>query len=344
VGVSESVSENLGECLTALPEAFLCGSIERNGRQECDAEVRMERQPTEASRWRIAFAEELIQFYVPRDDIQMAVLSGSPPKGLSDEYSDLDIIVFWKKIDVEWLEQNPLSEIMCDRKYFRKMGEADIYLESQYFGELKADFGHLTMVVWEEMVGDVLERHKADPSSLGSIAGFMTSLPLFGDELVDEWKARLAPYPEELAVKIVRQNRRFFVPGYLLNQAYRRGDVLAYYDGLCVMIKNLLNILAGLNRMYFSTEEPRWIGYYLDRMAIKPEATWERIQRALASDGEEGAEILEGLMADVLGLIREHMPELDDGFEGRWRDMAVRGRPSKPEIRLRSAGGAPAAR
>ena len=44
---------------------------------------------TEASRWRIELAKELIEFYVPRDGIRMAVLSGSPPKGLSDDVLSL---------------------------------------------------------------------------------------------------------------------------------------------------------------------------------------------------------------------------------------------------------------
>jgi hypothetical protein len=290
---------------------------------------------TDASRWRIELAQELIRYYVPREGIRMAVLSGSPPKGLSDEYSDLDVIVFWDVIDVQWLESNPLSGVECERKYFRKMGEADVYLESHYFDELKVDFGHLTMAVWGEMVDGVLERHETDPSSLGSVAGFLTSLPLYGSEAVEEWKRRLAQYPDELALKVVRQHRRFFVPGYLLNQAYRRGDILAYYDGLCLMLKNLLDILAGLNRMYFSTEEPRWIEYYLDRMAIKPDDAWDRMRRALTSGAEEGIDLLEGLTDDVLALIEKNIPELADGYSDRRRAMAVRARPTKPEIRRR---------
>lgn len=296
----------------------------------------MTKLATDASRWRIELAEELIEYYVPRDGIRMAVLSGSPPKGLSDDYSDLDIIVFWDAIDTEWLEANPLSEVECERKYFRKMGEADVYLESYYFDELKVDFGHLTMAVWMEMVDGVLERHEPDPSTLGSIAGFLTSLPLLGGEAVDVWKDRLAQYPDEVALKVVRQHRRFFVPGYLLNQAYKRGDVLAYYDGLCLMLKNVLNILAGLNRVYFSTDEPRWIAYYLDRMAIKPDDTWGRMRRVLSGGAEEAVGVLESLMVDTITLIEEHMPELADGYPDRWRSMAVRARTTKPEVRRRS--------
>ena len=122
----------------------------------------------------------------------MAVLGGSPPRGLSDEYSDLDIIIFWDEIDVSWLEADPLRDVDCERKYFRRMGEADVYLESQYFGTLKADFGHITMDMWKESVEDALTRHKPDASNLDSLSGFVASEPLYGESVVAEWKARLA--------------------------------------------------------------------------------------------------------------------------------------------------------
>lgn len=290
-------------------------------------------EPTKDSLWRIEFAREIIGRYVPHEGVRMAVLGGSPSRGLSDAYSDLDIIVYWDEIDVDWLESDPLAGVDCERRYFRKMGEADVYIESQYFGALKADFGHLTIAVWEEMAAGVLERFETDQSTLGSVAGFLASIPLHGDALVNEWKEKLRRYPDELAAKLVRQHRRFFVPGYLVNQAYRRGDVIAYYDGLCLMLKNLLSILAGLNRVYMSVEEPRWIEHYLAQMAVKPDDAWARMREVLTSEGDGGVEILEGLTDDVLALVATHMPELDDGYPDRRRSMAVGAQVEKPEIR-----------
>jgi hypothetical protein len=275
----------------------------------------MPEEATSASLWRIELAREVIRYYAPHDGLEMAVLSGSPPKGLSDAYSDLDIIVFWSDIDVEWLETDPLRDVDCERKYFRKMGSEDIYLESQYFGPLKVDIGHVTTKSWKNEVEDVVVRHEADPSKMA------------------EWKSRLEPYPDELAEKVVRMHRRFFVPGYLLNQAYNRGDVLAYYDGTCQMLKNLLDILAGLNKMYLSTEEPRWLSYYLGEMRIKPDRAEERFNAVLAEPAERAVVELESLMVDVLALIAEHMPQVNGEYEKRWRSMGVEACEEKPVVR-----------
>lgn len=292
----------------------------------------MAQQSTAASLWRIELAKKLVQYYLPHDGIETAILSGSPPKGLADQYSDLDMILFWSEIDQEYLETARLGELNCERRYARPIGDGDIYLESYYFGPLKVDVGHSTLSTWEEEVDDVVVRCEADASKIGAIAGFITSLPLYGEDVVARLKERMQSYPDELAQKVVRSHRRFFVPGYLVNQAYKRGDMLAYCDGLCLMVKNLLNILAGLNRVYMSTEEPRWLSYYLSKMPIKPDRMEERVQEMLAFDGEGSVSALEGMIVDVLGLIHEHMPDINGDYEERWRGMTVEGCLEMPEL------------
>ena len=71
-------------------------------------------------------------------------------------------------------------------------------------------------------------------------------------------------------------------------------------------------------------------------MPLVPLKWVERIQSVLTLKGEEAVAVLEGLMADVLALIAEHMPDVDGDYETRWRDMTVRGCREKPEVRRRS--------
>ena len=56
------------------------------------------------------------------------------------------------------------------------------------------------------------------------------------------------------------------------------------------------------------------------------------MKAVLASDGPEAVGVLDGLMEDVLDLVEEHMPELDDGYRDRWRGMTVEGRSDKPDV------------
>lgn len=293
----------------------------------------MPHRPTDASLWRVELARELAGHYSSRNGVRMIVLGGSSSRGTADAFSDLDIIVYWDEIDVDWLEAVPLGELNGERKWVSRMGDVDVYIESYYFGTLKVDFGHITMDLWRQEVEGVLEKFDTDPGAQQSLAGFLGSVALHGEELVEEWKERVSDYPDGLADRMLRENRRFYVPGYLVNQALNRGDIISYYDGLTRMLKNLLGLLAGLNRVYMSVDEPRWGEYYLEQMDIKPVDTWARMKAVLTAEGPEAVAVLDGLIADVIELIAQHRPDIDLTRTRLGRTLAVEACESRPEIR-----------
>lgn len=286
----------------------------------------------QATKWRIELAKKLSEVYAEHTDIRMIVLGGSPSRNLSDRYSDLDIVVYWEKVDTEWLEKIPMKSLGLDRVFLRKSEDSDTCLESYYLDTLKADFGHTTVREWNTWTSKVIDEYATEQGLLGSVRGFLDSIPLHGEKRVQEWKSRLASYPEELANKIVKENLRFFVKDCLLNQGYKRGDLLFFYDGLCLMFKRILNILGGLNRVYLSTEEPRWISYELEHMDIKPADTWNRMKQALLSPGEEAISILEELIEETFKLVDQHMPDITISEIRRRYQQGVGACDKRPEL------------
>jgi hypothetical protein len=262
----------------------------------------------------------------------MIVLGGSPSKGLSDSYSDLDIVVYWERIDLPWLESIPLKDLRCERELFRKMGEEDIYLESYYFDSLKVDIAHVTLDVWKKLTDEVIKDLDPDPDKHGTIGGFLAAVPLCGQELFDEWCDRLSEWPEGLAQNVVKRHLRFYHRGVLLHQGLERGDLIFFYDGISRMLRNLLGILAGLNRVYYSPEEPRWVAHYLDNMPVKPHDAWDRITSIFEVKGPESALILEKLIDDVFDLVARHMPEVDIAQSRHRFNLTVRPTDSRPQI------------
>lgn len=256
------------------------------------------------SAWRIALAGELVARYDDGEGLRMAVLGGSPGKGLSDAYSDLDIILFWDALDREWIAQAPLG---LPRTDLVDMGPG-VLLESYHLDGLKADLGHVEMGVWNGMVDQVLVDLDTDGDAQKSLQGFLHAVVLRGEREAALWRDRIAAYPPALGERMVREHLRFFVRGYLLHQCWRRGDTLAYMDGLCAMLKNILGVLGGLNRVYLSPQEPRWLAWELGRMTLLPDATLDRMRRIMAAPPEEAVEILDGLILDVLALAERLMP------------------------------------
>jgi hypothetical protein len=297
-------------------------------------EAPMERRPARsgASKWRIELATELSAYYSPHESVKMIVLGGSPSRDLADRYSDLDIIVYWDILDREWIEEGPLRSLDCERRSIMKNSETDICLESWFFDTLKVDFGHVTMAVWEEMTGEVLEKLGTDSGLQKSIQGFLDSIVLYGEQIAGEWKTRLAAYPDGLAEKMVEANLKLYVKGCLLNQGWKRGEYLFFYEGLSTMFRRLLGILAGVNRVYFTLDEPRWMESELERMPLKPPDTWKRMKRALATGGEEADSILESLIDQTVALTKEYLPGADISRLERREDLRVEGCDRKPEI------------
>ncbi|MBN2384460.1 hypothetical protein JXQ70_16420 [bacterium] len=299
----------------------------------------MTNHSNDQSMWRIELARDLIPFYACQKNIKMIVLGGSPSRNLSDAYSDLDIVVFWDEIDLPWLENGPLKKIKADRVMFRQMGE-DVFLESYFFETLKVDFGHTTLKSWEQETAQVITRLEPDQDIQKSIAGFLDAIPLHGHDLINQWQEKLRPYPEGLTEKIVRQNLGFFVKGCLLNQGLKRGDVLFYYDGTCLILKRLLAILAALNRHYFSNDEPRWIEYELSTMTIKPDNMVQRIHGIFQADGPTAMTMLDNLVEEVIELIEMHVPSLNLSRLKKASVFEVRACRQRPSIPLLDSQGA----
>ncbi|MEN8208394.1 MAG: DUF4037 domain-containing protein [Candidatus Fermentibacteria bacterium] len=282
----------------------------------------MGQEMNEASKWRIELSRDLSVHYSSHPEVRMVCLGGSPTKGISDAYSDLDIIVYWDELDEEWIKAEPLRKALgLERTDLLSMAPGS-YVESYHINGLKIDFGHATMRMWKEWTSSLLEELNADPGLLGMVGGFLDSIPFYGNALCSEWKDRLRRYPDDLALEVIKRNMGFFVGGYLFHQCLERGDVLAYQDGICTMLKRLLSITAALSRRYYSAAEPRWLDYEIGMMKIKPvNLTPDNIRWMLDNPGIKSEAMLYGLLDDVLTLIAEQFPELEDKVARRRKRM-----------------------
>lgn len=290
-------------------------------------------KPVSASGWRKEFAAELSREYAQENQVRMIVLGGSPSRGLADAYSDLDMIVYWDEMNLPFIEGSPLKHLGGELQLFMNMKEFDSMMELYYFDTLIVEVGHITLNAWEKIAHDVLNAHEINPMLQKTLGGFLDSFPLYGEELVSQWKERIAGYPDEVGIKTISRNLGFFWHGCILNQGLKRGDVLFFYDALCMSMKRLLAILAGLNKRYFSPIEPRWIEYELSCMTIKPKNMWVRMKSLFEVDREIAIEILEELITEVMELVEQHAPGVDLTRARENDKLQVRACYSKPVLK-----------
>ena len=149
-----------------------------------------------------------------------------------------------------------------------------------------------------------------------------------------QWHERLQFYPDELANKVVQEQMRFFVEGCLLHQGVERQETLFYYDGVTLMLKKILAMIGGLNKVYFSVDEPRWIPFELTKMLIHPPNLWSRMQKILEDEKSQSLIQLYALIYETLELVETHMPQVDvNTTRQRMKALAVHGCDTKPILK-----------
>src|SRR5437764_15346429 len=101
-----------------------------------------------ASQWRIDLARELAAFYAPQQGVRMIALGGSAARGQADAYSDVDMAVYWDRIDGDWLAVARLRPAGGERFAFRSAFDGAVYLEQYFVGDLKIDIVHISLAWW----------------------------------------------------------------------------------------------------------------------------------------------------------------------------------------------------
>ncbi len=286
----------------------------------------------EASRWRIELAEDISKLYTCRGGTVMAVVGGSPARGLSDAASDIDLIIFHDEPDMDFIRSFPLKPRAGEPLLFLDHGAEGSAMELYKIDTLIVEIGHVSMGSWTSMVSRVMEKHDVNPGLQKSLNGFLDSFPVYGKERVNEWKERIGRYPEELARKMIRRNLGFFWSGCIEHQGLDRGETVFFYDALCTSVKRLMALLAGLNRRYLGTQEPRWIEYELSEMVLKPPKMWTRIQTLFKIDPYDAIRELEKLISETVELARREFPDLDYSLYDACNRIVVEKTAAKPEF------------
>ncbi|HLZ72413.1 MAG TPA: hypothetical protein VKV26_21115, partial [Dehalococcoidia bacterium] len=261
---------------------------------------------------RLALARQIAALYAARPGVRMILVGGSVAAGRADDYSDLDIAVYWESVDTDWLEEPPLEALGAERFTFVPADEHGGRLEQYFLGTLKIDVGSIALAAWRERVDAVLERADIDPAKQKALSGFLGAVPLHG---AAEWRLRhdrIARYPQALAEAMARAHL-FFYPQWVPRRlALDRGELPGLYDLLCGMIRNLLALLAAVNRVYFATgPELKWTAETLAAMPKTPPATYERISAVLSAPNDETLADFYGLIAETLSLVEHELPAVE---------------------------------
>jgi hypothetical protein len=268
-------------------------------------------------------AEQLATQYKKHPAIVAVMLGGSVARGLADEYSDLEIGIFWRRAprdeeraalitqmggDLWSLARCPPDTGAVSGEHF---GISEAWLEnSRVSGTLMIDAKHATTSFVDRCLSKLLTEFDTSAENEKMAAAIADGTTLFGEACISDWKVQLAVYPDKLAIKIVQENL-WFGPWYVPKAYAQRRDPLVLTQHWVWMQQCLLRILAALNRIYYPSSEHKWMDALIHRFHYVPVDLADRMREVFQSESMEGVRKMHMLINDTISLVERCLPEVN---------------------------------
>lgn len=243
--------------------------------------------------------------------LRAALLTGSAGRGDADAYSDLDLILYVDELPPDDV-LDEIREAMggTDAKH---RDRTDHFCGDEFrIGGVRTEvsFGTVARVEWR--LDQLLERLEEIDSPLQKVAlGILEGMPLYGEELIARWQARLGDYPEPLRRAMIERHWRFVPLWYHADSIAMRDAELWRLDAMLDSAFNLLGVLAGLNRLYFTRFELKRMRALVANMELAPPSVAERLESLFRLEASAAAEELERLVDETRALVAAELPDLE---------------------------------
>lgn len=256
-------------------------------------------------KWRIELAEQICEKVKVIEGVKAIVIGGSVGRGYADEYSDLEILIFWD----EYPDENT-------RKLIVKKLNAEYFYPYNYEGRednvivngFRIDLWHLTLEQEEQVIKSVTEDFEIDFGSSNAMDTIRTCIPLFGEEIIYSWKNRAKEYSKEIAIKNIKESLHS-IDGTQAELYLKRQNSTLIYEHIANLQKNIFLIFLALNKQYFPTF--KWMYKSFEALKIKPKNIEQRFRAVFTYPPRKAYENTLGIMMETLDMINEVYPEID---------------------------------
>lgn len=185
-----------------------------------------------------------------------AIVGGSTAKLTADQYSDLEVAVYYRDLPEDHVRRQILKSINAIESFpFKSIKPADSQIEDNVtINDLRVDIIHCRIDMLNIWLNRMLVDHDPNLNIQSIAAALKSGESLFGSEHLIQLKERLKIYPEKLALEIF--NQQFATIGVSqLQIAEYRGDRHMFYAILSSQHRRLLPILFAINRCFYPGEK-----------------------------------------------------------------------------------------
>ncbi|MCC2250460.1 DUF4037 domain-containing protein [Virgibacillus sp. AGTR] len=256
-------------------------------------------------------AIDMSKIYRENEKVEAIILAGSVSKNLQDEYSDIELHILWSNSPTDEDRQYPIEEVKGTILSYHPYEEEEWSEAYMNQDGIKFEISSFLSTTVDRFIFDVIDRCETDFNKQCILASIDDGISLFGEEIVNGLKNRIAKYPLGLTKQMITENLWLSNRWSNRNALLKRQDWLMLYDVLCGVQKKLFGVLFGLNHMYVNHPAYKWMRFNIERMQIKPENLYDRMTSIMIGDPQNAVQELELLIEEVIVLVEKHNPKLN---------------------------------
>lgn len=267
--------------------------------------------PNPESQRRVAIAQRVADAHRGIDDASLlSFVSGSTVDEVADALSDVDMSVIFDALPDETRLRQACRQVGGD--WFWQQGdlaEGGLVVAFHVDG-IEVQIGYCTAATLDADIDDILLRHNPDTPNHKLAEGVLKALPLAGAGRLAALQQRLAAFPPELGLAMVRHGLAAPMPWRAATQLLQRDAALWCREIQVDACYRLLLVLCGLNGRYFTRFQVKRLHGLAARLAIAPPALADRIEALLQAPPRQAFAALHALEGEVLALVAQGLPEL----------------------------------
>jgi hypothetical protein len=285
---------------------------------------------TSHAAWRLDVARRAAAVYASNPKVAAIAAAGSVGSGIADEWSDLELDVYWHAPPTDEDRRRPIDVLGGEIEQYWPYNEHEEEWSEEYsLGALGVGISSFVVESARRFIRRVTV--DGDPATIAQIrvAAIRAGAPLTGVELLADWKQQTETYPDVLQRRMVE---RYLQPdrlaGWQLRDALvHRGDLLALHDVIGRAGRSVIGTLHGLNRVLLGNPLMKWERMTVAQFRLQPPDLPERLGATWAGDLGDRVRAMEGLLEDTVEIAER---ELGTSFD-ETRRVLDRRRPALPD-------------
>ncbi|MFI5692350.1 hypothetical protein ACIA58_10965 [Kribbella sp. NPDC051586] len=275
---------------------------------------------TEAARWRRVMVRPVLESFARADGVDAVMMSGSSARGDADQWSDVEVGVFWQRPPSE--RERLAAAELAGAVDVRLVSDVEapppwydhLYLREARPNGLMIEVAHMLTTDVESALDGVLVSGRPDDAGMVLIKGILDGRDPIGPraELVAEWKERAAAYPRDLAIAVVQHNGNI-EKFWRLRMLVDRDNPFLLAREFVRIAGQLLIVLHALNGQYCGAHPLSFkrLDTIERDLSLAPPSLASRLRAVFTEPATEGAQVLRDLVEETFDLVECHLPEVD---------------------------------